>query len=179
MGTLSRPHGIRGEFLVALETDFPEWLAKRSVIHAQIEGKMLAWQLKSARWRPPKFIACVEELKDRTAVEAQRGIPLFISDEEAQELAQDPDFFYNSDLVGLTMVCATEGTVLGKVSAVHEMPAQNLLEVQRQQGQPFLFPFVAALIEDLDLEAGRLSVHMPEGLLECNDGEPTAQRGKG
>ena len=176
---MSRPHGIRGEFLVSLETDFPEWLAKRAQLHALVDGRFQVWQMKAARWRAPKFIAAVVELPDRTAVEQRRGTALFVTEQEAAELEGDPDFFYNSDLVGLTMTAEDGELVYGKVIAVHEMPAQNLLEVERAEGQPFLFPFVAALIDQIDLEAGQIRVKMPEGLVSCNDGDPGQEQGKG
>ncbi len=77
---------------------------------------------------------------------------------------EDPDSFYDHQLVGLTARLA-DGTALGEVTAVrHE--AQDLLVVRRPDAPEALIPFVAAIVPTVDLAGGFLVVDPPEGLLE-------------
>ena len=172
MGYLAKPHGIKGAFTVFLESDFPDWLARQKKIYAEIDGKMRCWLIASARNQHAKFIMTVDALKTRNDVEARRGVALFVTEEDAREAGNDPDFFYNSDLVGLTLVDGKSGEAYGKVIAVLEMPAQNLLEVERPEGKTFLFPFTKPLVEEVDVAAGAIRVQMPEGLVDCNEPSP-------
>ncbi len=175
VGFLARPHGIRGEFVLHLETDFPEWLAERPRLFAELNGEMVSWRVTSSRLRQAKLILAVDAIQTRNDAEDARGTPLFVTEDEAGSVAGDPDYFFNSDLVGLTMYDARDGAEYGRVSSVFEKPAQNLLEVKRPRGGAFLFPFVKALIAEIDLEGRRIGVFMPEGLVECND-EPAKKR---
>jgi len=128
---------------------------------------MVEWRVSQARLHQGKLVLRVDELSDRNAVEAARGTALFVLEEEARAAIDDPDFYLNSDLVGLQM---WQGDLcLGQVTGVYEMPAQNLLEVERDQGKSFLVPFSQEHVIGIDLEAGRLNVNLPEGLADIND----------
>ena len=177
VGYLAKPHGVKGAFTVFLETDFSGWLARQTRIYADIDGEMTCWQVTSARNQHAKFIMTVDALKDRNDVEARRGVGLFVTEEDARAVADDPDFFYNSDLVGLDLVDAESEEVYGRVVSVMEMPAQNLLEIERSQGRPFFFPFTKPLIDDVDMAAGAIRVRMVPGLMECNEPSSEDKRG--
>jgi len=165
VGRVLRPHGVRGEFIVYIESDFPNWLAKRKSFYVPGDKGMVLWQVLSARFSGKKLLLKVDALPDRTAVEAARDTPLFLPDQEARQATDDPDFFYNSDLVGCEVFDTREQKVIGTVRAVVEMPAQNLLEVVEGQGPAVLIPFINPIVGDI--QAGRIEVNLPEGLLEC------------
>ena len=171
VGSIAKPHGIRGEFNVHLESDFPDWVAERSQLYVEKAGEMVAHKVISSRLRPNKLIMALEGFPSRTEVEASIGVELYVSDDEARDLLEDPDFFYNSDLVGLEVIREKNSESQGKVISVVEMPAQNLLEIEREDGKVFLFPFTKPLIRDIDLEKGLITVLLPEGLIEANDPE--------
>ena len=77
---------------------------------------------------------------------------------------EDPDVFYDHQLVGLT-VRLPDDSVVGEVTAVrHE--AQDLLVVRRPDASEVLIPFVSAIVPTVDLPGGYLVVDPPEGLLE-------------
>ena len=169
IGSVQKPHGIQGDFVVFLESDFPEWLVRQKRFFVQPQGQKnwVPWQVLKARLHQGKLVLKLDGLADRTAVEAARGTPLYVLEEEARAAAEDPDFFFNSDLVGLEMWDGP--TAMGEVSAVYEMPAHNLIEVTRPDGKTFLVPFTQEHVADIDLEQGRLQVTLPEGLVDIND----------
>ncbi len=170
VGTLSKAHGIRGAFVLYLESDFPEWLCHRKRLFAEVNGVMTPWTVRSCKPSGGGLVAQVIELEDRNQVEALRGTGIFVTEAEAREAAQaEPDYFYNSDLIGLDVISA--GTVVGVIRDVVEMPAQNLLEVATPSGHVFHIPFVAQMVQNVDLEARTVEVNLPEGLIDLNQAE--------
>ena len=78
----------------------------------------------------------------------------------------DDDEFYHADLIGLTVV-DTGGTELGRVKAVLNHGASDLLEIAvKGSRQPTLLPFTQATVPTVDLNAGRIVADPPDGLFE-------------
>lgn len=170
IGKVSKPHGIRGAFMVFLESDFPDWLLTRKRIFAEINGSIVPWQVTSARMQRDRLVLQVAEISDRNRVEELRQTSLFVTEEEAQAAISDTDYFYNSDLIGMKVF--EDGQEIGEVRDVIEMPAQNLLEISSEDGV-FHLPFVADLVLDVDLDARVMAVKVPVGLREINQKKTT------
>ena len=166
IGTILKPHGIRGAFVVFSECDFPDWVARRKSIFAQLDGQMVPWDITSGKLHQERLILQVAQVPDRTAMEKLRDVGLFVPEAEARAAITDADYFLNSDLIGLEM--RQDDQVLGVVGDVIESPGQNLLEVKGTQNT-FLVPFAQALVVDIDLDAGLIHVDLPEGLVELNE----------
>ena len=166
---MHKPHGLKGEFTVFLESDLPRWVAKRKTLFAEVDGKAIAWRVQSSRFHQDRLLLRVDALPGRTEVEAARNTPLYVPEKEAQQALTDPDFFYNSDLVGMTIIEKSDGTLYGKVVDVVEMPGQNLLEVARPDKSTFLVPFIKAIVQDIDRDADVIHVALPEGLADLNN----------
>ncbi|HEX2122724.1 MAG TPA: PRC-barrel domain-containing protein, partial [Thermoanaerobaculia bacterium] len=84
-----------------------------------------------------------------------------IPETEARPLEEDEYFLH--DLVGLTMVDG-DGTERGVVTDAYEGGAGVLLNVRRADGREFELPFAAELCTEIDLDAKRIVVALPEGL---------------
>jgi 16S rRNA processing protein RimM len=100
---------------------------------------------------------------DREGAEAVRGVRLMVAAGERAPL-EDPDEFYDSDLVGLaarTLAGAELGPV---VDVVHAAGASYL--VVSLHGRDHLIPFVGAIVPDVDLAAGRVTIDPPDGLFD-------------
>ena len=83
---------------------------------------------------------------------------------EPDERPAAPGEFYDRHLIGLR-AATPEGAEVGRVRSVLHLPAQDILEIETAAG-PRLVPFVEALVLDVDLEAGRLTVVNLTGLLD-------------
>lgn len=103
-----------------------------------------------------------EGVADRDGAEALRGTVLLVDSESLPDLA-DSDEFYDHQLIGLTARSAA-GVVLGEVTAVLHAPAAPVLTVRRPDGSDELVPFVAAIVTDVDLAAGTLTIAPPDGM---------------
>ena len=165
---IGKPHGLRGEVTVQLHTDDPETrFAAGAVLATEAApGSGVPRQLvvRSARSHRGIWLIGFEQIPDRTGAESLRGTRLFV--DASQGLPEDDDEgFYESELVGLSAV-TPNGVVLGTVSGLQTGAAQDLLVVELTGGGEALVPFVEAIVPELDLEAGRVVLDPPPGLLE-------------
>lgn len=167
VGRIGKPHGIRGEVTVDVRTDEPE---RRFAAGAVLQGKPPRGSavsagpvtVRSTRWHQGRLLAVFEEIPDRTAAESYRGLVLHAT-VAADESPDDPDEFYDHQLVGLTAV-NLDGTELGEVtSLVHG--AQDLLVIRTPDRREALVPFVKELVPEVDLAGGRVVVADRPGLV--------------
>ncbi|MBY6088888.1 ribosome maturation factor RimM [Maritimibacter alkaliphilus] len=109
------------------------------------------------------FAARLGGVTTKEQADALKGVRLFVARDRLPDLPDDE--YYHSDLIGLT-VLDTGGTVLGKVKAVLNHGADDLLEVMGPGlKQSILLPFTLAVVPTVDLESGRIIADPPEGLL--------------
>ncbi|GAA0518824.1 ribosome maturation factor RimM [Saccharopolyspora subtropica] len=166
VGRIVRPHGVRGELVVQVLTDSPELrFAPGSVLGLQRRGAERAENLTVTAARPHagRLLLRAEGVEGRDAAEELRGALLTVSSDEL-EPTEDPDEFHDHELVGLRVV-DTSGAEVGEVHEVVHTPAGELLAVRTADDRETLVPFVAEIVPEVDLEAGRLVVDPPEGLL--------------
>jgi 16S rRNA processing protein RimM len=76
----------------------------------------------------------------------------------------DPEEFYHADLIGLDVVLG-DGTPVGRVRAIHDFGAGDTLEIERPTAPPAMVPFTRAVVPIIEIEAGRLIIEPPPGLL--------------
>ncbi len=115
------------------------------------------------RWHREILLIAFEGVGSREAAEELRNTELLVPIADLPAL-EDPDSFYDHQLVGLT-VQLPDGSPVGTVAAVrHE--GTDLLVVDLPDGDEALIPFVAAIVPTVDVAAGRLVIDPPEGLLE-------------
>ena len=115
------------------------------------------------RWHRDVLLLTIEGIHSREDAETLRNTELLVDIADLPEL-EDPDSFYDHQLVGLT-ARLTDESELGEVTAVRHEGA-DLLVVCRPEGGDLLIPFVAAIVPTVDLAGGFLVVDPPEGLLE-------------
>ncbi|NHN54392.1 ribosome maturation factor RimM [Calidifontibacter sp. DB0510] len=157
---IGKPHGLRGEVTVQVHTDSPDERFVVGAVFATEPAERGPLRLRTARVHNGIQLLGFEEALDRTAAEALRGTRLFAAADEEED-----DGFYEDDLVGLQVVDAS-GTPLGTVVALHSRPAQDLLEIEREDGGSAYLPFVEEIVPEVDLESGRVIATPPPGLLE-------------
>lgn len=131
-------HGIAGEVRLRLFTDD---LSAYPLLQAG--GRLLT--LASVRPGPNGAVARFAEIVDRNAAEALRGVELTVSRAALPPLGEGE--YYHEDLIGLPAV-ATTGEPLGKVIAVENFGAGDVLEVRRPDGGTFMVPMNADAVPE-------------------------------
>jgi 16S rRNA processing protein RimM len=180
VGRIGKPHGLRGEVTVDVRTDEPERrFARGSRLRAEPPpgsvSSLRTLTVAASRRHQSTLLVTFEELGDRTAAEGARGIVLHATI-PAGESPEDPDEFYDHQLVGLAAYDVT-GRPLGTVAGLVHGGAQDLLRVDTPDGREALVPFVKALVPEVDLAGGRVVVADRPGLvtpLPDDDPEPGA-----
>ena len=171
---LGRPHGVRGELSVEVRTDVPE---ERFVPGARFttDPDHGTLTLASARSHNGRVLLTFSELRDRSSAEDLRDVLLVADVEESEE----SDAWPTPLLVGLRAVTVT-GRDAGEVVGVEHGPAQDLLVLREPSGSTARVPFVAALVPEVDVAAGRVVLDPPGGLLEVDaDADEAADDGGG
>jgi len=161
VGTLGRPHGLRGELSVFVRTDEPELrFAPGAAVEVGPGGRGL--RVAGARWHSGVLLLSLEGVADRTAAETLRGQEVWARVPADRRAAEEGEF-YDRQLIGLEVRDAA-GHPAGRVASVLHNPGQDLLVVD-VAGAERLVPFVAALVPTVDVDAGYLQVADVGGLL--------------
>ncbi|VXB78275.1 ribosome maturation factor RimM [Nocardioides sp. AX2bis] len=174
VGRLGKPHGLRGELTVELRTDEPE---RRFAVGARLRTEPprggsfphRALEVTATRWHQGVLLATFSGIEDRTTAESARGV-LLRADVDPSERPEDPEEFYDHQLVGLA-VHDLDGTRIGEVTGLQH-GAQDLLVVRTPDGRDALVPFVSALVPEVDLDARRVVVADRPGLVTPFPEEP-------
>ncbi|WP_083225679.1 ribosome maturation factor RimM [Neptunicoccus sediminis] len=115
--------------------------------------------------RPVKggFAARIKGVRFKDEADALRGVRLFVPRSALPNLPDDE--YYYSDLIGMEVV-DTGGEMLGKVRAVHDHGAGDILEVRLTSGGDALLPFTREIVPTVDMTSGRIVVDPPEGAID-------------
>ena len=144
VGRVGPAHGLRGEVFVEPRTDEPE---RRFATGSRLDTADGPLTVAGARTHSGRLVVRFEEIADRTTAEAARGTELSVT-VGAGERPEDPEEFYDHQLVGLR-VETTTGEVVGEIERVEHNAAQDLLVIRTQE-RTVLFPFVLALVPEVD-----------------------------
>ena len=159
MGVIVGAHGIRGEVKVKSFTEPPEAMASYGALRDQAGTQK--FQIKRHRVAKGVVIAKLIGVNDRNAAEALKGTELFLPRDRLPKL-EDPEEFYHADLVGLRAE-QPDGTVLGKVVALQNFGAGDIVEIAPDGGGETLYvPFTLEAVPDVNVEEGRIVVICPE-----------------
>ncbi|WP_151548808.1 MULTISPECIES: ribosome maturation factor RimM [Corynebacterium] len=161
IGRVIKSHGIKGEVIIDPTTDVPEErFAIGEVLEGQQTGKTLELTIAAARVHKGRLLVKFEEIADRTAAESLRGMRFFAEPREEDE----DEGFYDHELEGLRVY--VDGAHIGEVLSVERGVAHNLLNIRLSSGGESLVPFVEAIVPEVDLEDGSITLTPPEGLLD-------------
>lgn len=154
VGALTGAHGVRGDVRVKSFTADPEALFGYGPLLDEAGTVML--EAKSVRPAKDHFIVTPHSPRQREEWDAMKGTRLYVP--RSVLPAPEEDEIYVEDLVGLTVV-DSDGTPLGKVKAVQNFGAGDLLEIAPAGGGSAVYiPFTEEDVPELDLDAGQVVI---------------------
>jgi 16S rRNA processing protein RimM len=186
IGKVVAAQGLKGEMRVYPSTDFPERFEQPGRRWLRYPGKERPEpvELTSGYFLPNKglYVVQLAQVSDRDGAEALRGCIFVVPQSDRPVLEEDE--FHVRDLIGLEVFDARTGTAVGTV--VDLIPTGNDLLVVLPHGGfeaegtagPIYIPFVREIVPVVDLEAGRLEIEPPEGLLEVNARSPQSSKSR-
>ncbi|WP_062465602.1 ribosome maturation factor RimM [Demequina maris] len=167
---IGRAHGLKGEVSVELRTDIPEDRLVPGEVFATEPASAGPLTVGRVRVQSGRWFVQFDEIRDRDAAEAARGIELTIDGAESDE----DDAWFVHQIVGLAAV-RPDGSALGEVVDLVTMPAQDLLVVKQPGGHRAMIPFVEEFVPEVDVEGGRVVLTPPFGLLAGEEPEVTGE----
>jgi 16S rRNA processing protein RimM len=165
IGRIGKAHGIRGEVTVEVRTDDPDGRFAPEAVLTTDRPERPTLVIEKSRPHHGRMLVLFEGVPDRNAAELLRGTLLSV-DAGADPDLDDPDEFYDHQLIGLAVV-TTAGVPVGEVTDVLHH-GQDLLVIRRSSGPAAdaLVPFVSAIVTEVDVPSGRLVIDPPPGLLD-------------
>ncbi|CAM5693088.1 MULTISPECIES: ribosome maturation factor RimM [Streptomyces] len=161
---IGRAHGIKGEVTVEVRTDEPELRLGPGAVLTTEPASAGPLTIESGRVHSGRLLLRFEGVRDRSAAEALRNT-LLIAEVDPEELPEDPEEFYDHQLIDIDVV-TVDGTEVGRVSEISHLPYQDLLIVKRPDGSEVMIPFVSEFVPEIDLEEQRAVIDPPPGLLD-------------
>jgi 16S rRNA processing protein RimM len=168
VGRISRPHGVRGELAVEVRTDDPELRLAAGTVLTTEPAAAGPLTVTRFRWHSGRLLLSFDGVTDRDQADQLRGMLLVVDSAELEDIA-DPDEFRDHQLIGLA-VMGLDGEQIGAVTDVLHH-GQDLLVIAgagKRAGAEIMVPFVAELVPEVDLAAGRLMIDPPAGLLDSD-----------
>ena len=166
MAVIGAAHGIKGELRVKTFTGDPLALGDYGPLYAR-DGR--AFEVIDIRPANTVVVVRFKGVNDRNAAEALAGTELFIERAALPDEGED-DEFYHADLVGLTVKDET-GEAIGKVNAVHNFGAGDILEMTVDGRRGVLIPFSQAAVPEVSIAGGFIRVDAAAAGLIDSDGD--------
>ncbi|HUK59634.1 MAG TPA: ribosome maturation factor RimM [Stellaceae bacterium] len=159
LGIITAPHGVKGLVRVKSFTGEPDALTRYGALESEAGAPVALALVGMAKG---VVLARIQGIADRDEAERMKGTRLYLPRAALPE--PEPEEFYHADLLGLAAELA-DGTVIGRVRAVHNFGAGDSIEIAREGTAPLVVPFTRAVVPVVELEKGRIVVAPPEGLL--------------
>jgi 16S rRNA processing protein RimM len=155
-------HGVRGAVKLWTFTEDP--LAVKSYGPLTTKDGARQFEVTQAREAKDHLVATLKGITTREEAERLNGIKLYVAREKLP--ATENDEYYHADLIGLAAI-TTADEPLGRVIAIHNFGAGDIIEIAPPQGGTLLLPFTNAVVPTVDLAGGRVVVELPQEI----DGE--------
>jgi 16S rRNA processing protein RimM len=149
-------HGVRGA--VKLWTFTQDPLAVKAYGPLLTKDGARQFEVTHARQAKDHLVATLKGVTSRDEAERLNGIELYVAREKLP--ATDQDEFYHADLIGLAAVTAADAP-LGRVVAIHNFGAGDIIEIAPPTGATMLLPFSNAVVPTVDLAGGRVVIELP------------------
>ena len=153
---IGAPHGVRGAVKLWTFTEDP-LAVKRYGPLATRDGAR-SFEVATAREAKGHLVATLKGVATREDAERLNGLELYIARDKLP--ATDADEYYHADLIGLAAVNAADEPI-GRVTAIHNFGAGDIIEIAPPNGATMLLPFTNAVVPTVDLEGGRVVIELP------------------
>jgi 16S rRNA processing protein RimM len=158
-------HGVRGAVKLWTFTEDP--LAVKRYGPLTTKDGTRQFEVATAREANGHLVATLKGVATREEAERLNGIELYIAREKLPDT--DEDEYYHADLIGLAAVTAANEPI-GRVIAIHNFGAGDIIEIAPPHGATMLLPFTNAVVPTVDLAGGRVVIELPA---EIDGDDPT------
>lgn len=157
IGVITGAQGIRGQVKLRSFTDDPHAITEYGALMNATGTKRYELRIDGAN--KSGLVASVKGVTDRNAAEALKGTELFVDKRNIPAAAEDE--FYYDDLIGLDVRDAS-GATLGKVFALYNFGAGDIIEIQLSAGGKEMYPFTCQNFPEVRVSEGYILAELPE-----------------
>ena len=157
MARIGAAHGVRGAVKLWTFTEDP--LAVKTYGPLTTKDGARQFEVTHAREAKGHLVATLKGIATREEAERLNGVELYIARDKLP--ATDENEYYHADLIGLAAVNAANEP-LGRVIAIHNFGAGDIIEVAPPNGATMLLPFTHAVVPTVDLRGGRVVIELPD-----------------
>jgi len=150
-------HGVRGAVKLWTFTEDPMAVKRYGPLSTKDGARR--FEVTSAREARGHLVATLEGITTREQAERLNGVELYVARERLPDAGENE--YYHADLIGLAAVNAA-GEPLGRVIAIHNFGAGDIIEVAPPNGATMLLPFTHAVVPTVDLRGGRVVIELPD-----------------
>ena len=149
-------HGVRGAVKLWTVTEDP--LAVKHYGPLSTKDGARQFELTHVRAAKDHLVATLKGVATREEAERLNGVELYIARDKLPET--DEGEYYHADLIGLAAVTTTEQPI-GRVIAIHNFGAGDIIEIAPPHGPTLLLPFTNAVVPTVDIAGGRVTIELP------------------
>jgi 16S rRNA processing protein RimM len=150
-------HGVRGQVKLWTFTEDP--LAVKRYGPLSTKDGSRQFEVTHVREARDHLVATLKGIATRNDAERLNGIELYVAREKLP--ATEEDEYYHADLIGLAAI-TTADEPLGRVIAIHNFGAGDIIEIAPPEGPTLLLPFTNAVVPTVDLAGGRVVIELPQ-----------------
>ena len=154
---IGAPHGVRGAVKLWTFTEDP--LAVKHYGPFVTKDGARQFEVTHVREAKGHLVATLKGVATREEAERLNGVELYVARDKLP--ATDENEYYHADLIGLAAV-NTSGEPLGRVIAIHNFGAGDIIEIAPPNGVTMLLPFTNVVVPTVDLKGGRLVIELPD-----------------
>ena len=163
VGKIINTHGLKGEVKIATWTDSPDVFEDLEYVIIKSKKGDITLNIKGVKYQKNNIIVKFKELERIEDAEPLKNSVLYAPREMLGDL---PDgVYYIADLIGLE-VFDDEGHKIGTIADVLSTGANDVYDVKREGQKNLLIPVIDDVVLDVDIEGGKVTVHLMEGLLD-------------
>ncbi|MCM1483370.1 MAG: ribosome maturation factor RimM [Muribaculaceae bacterium] len=165
IGKLIKPHGIKGEITAALEYDVD--LTGLSCIIICVDGIYVPFFINSVRQKGrDSVLVSIDGVRNESEAASFAGSTIYVLKAEMPEDAEDADGVYLSDIVGYTVIDASNGVTVGRITDFDDSTENVVLILTpaRKDADTIYIPAADEFFEDVDTDTRTVLMNLPDGL---------------
>ena len=163
VGKIINTHGLKGEVKIATWTDSPDVFEDIEYVIIKSKKGDMTLNVAGVKYQKNNIIVKFRELERIEDAEPLKNSVLYVPREMLGELPEG--VYYIADLIGLE-VFDDEGHKIGVIADVFSTGANDVYDIKREGQKNLLLPVIDDVVLDVDIEGGKVTVHIMEGLLD-------------
>lgn len=162
IGQIVNTFGIKGFVKIVPFTDDMERFEELRSVLVVKQKQLIEMELEEVKYHKNLVLVKFKGIEDINMAEKYKGCYIKIKREDARKLPKDTYFI--ADLIGIS-VYDDAGNLLGKVDDIFNNKSHDIYVIKDDLGKQILLPSIKEVIKDVDVDNGKIIVHLIDGLV--------------